>query len=518
MSPVNGYIVTRISAVAFIILLSCNQDAAGQGNILDSLFTFRSGVIKTGDALDIITRRTGFNFTYDSRLINADSKTNLSFSKVRLEVILDSIVKTDSLVYTIIDRYIIISRAVPAQQINVDPVAPDHAFYISGIITDAESKEPLAFATVSIKNKGKGMVSNANGVFGLKIEREFLTDTISVSYLGFLRREIPVEQAVGNNFNISMIREFISIPEIIIRTHVPQEIIRKSVNAISKNYGNTPAMLTGFYREGVMKKDELQVYSEAIVHIYKSSYSGSLLNDQIKIFRSRKIENTSINDTLAIRLKAGLNTSLELDGIRNNFDFMLSENFQDYSYRMTDIITTDDYAAYVIDFEQRENIDLPLFRGTMYISTHDYALLHADFELNPKYVHKMKESFVTSSSRGFETWPVTVKYSVSYRKLNGRYFLNHVRGNLVFLSKRRKKLFNSQFNVFFELAISGIKTENVTRFEREELAPVHSVFSKTITSYDYLFWGDQDFLKPEENLLQALKNMKVNLLEFSEKK
>jgi hypothetical protein len=517
MSPVNGYIVTRISAVALIILLSCKQEAAGQGNILDSLFTFRSGVTKTGDALDIITRRTGFNFTYDSRLINTDSKTNLSFSKVRLEVILDSIVKTDSLVYTIIDKYIIISKAVTPQHINADTVVPDQVFYISGIITDAESKEPLPFATVSIKNKGKGMVSNANGVFGLKIEREFLTDTISVSYLGFLRREIPVEQAVGNNFNISLVREFISIPEIIIRTHVPQEIIRKSVNAISKNYGNTPAMLTGFYREGVMKKDELQVYSEAILHIYKSSYSGSLLNDQIKILRSRKIENTSINDTLAIRLKAGLNTSMELDGIRNNFDFMLAENFQDYSYRMTDIVTTDDYAAYVIDFEQRENIDLPLFMGTMYISTHDYALLHADFELNPKYIQKMKDSFVSSSSRGIETWPVTVKYSVSYRKLNGRYFLNHVRGNLVFLSKRRKKLFNSQFNVFFELAISGIKTETVTRFEREELAPVHSVFSKTITSYDYLFWGDQDFLKPEENLLQALKNMKVNLLEFSEK-
>lgn len=518
MSPVNGYIVTRISAVALIILFSCNQGAAGQGNILDSLFTFRSGVVKTGDALDIISRRTGFNFTYDSRLINADNKTNLSFSKVRLEEILDTIVKTDSLVYTIIDKYIIISRPVPSQPVSTDAVLPGQVFYISGIITDAETKEPLPFATVSIKNTGKGMVSNANGIFGLKIESEYLADTISVSYLGYLKREIPVEQAVGNIFNISLIREFISIPEIIIRTHVPQEIIRKSVNAIIKNYGNTPALLTGFYREGVMKKDELQVYSEAVVQIYKSSYSAGLLNDQIKVIRSRKIENTSINDTLAIRLKAGLNTSMELDGIRNNFDFMQAENFQDYTYRMTDIVTTDDNAAYVIDFEQRENIDQPLFRGTMYISTHDYALLYADFELNPKHIQKMRDSFVTSSSRGFETWPVTVKYSVSYRKLNGRYFLNHVRGNLVFLSKRKKKLFNSQFNVFFELATSGIRTENVTRFEREELAPVHSVFSKTITSYDSQFWGDQDFLKPEENLLQALKNMKVNLLEFSEKK
>ncbi len=191
---------------------------------------------------------------------------------------------------------------------------------------------------------------------------------------------------------------------------------------------------------------------------------------------------------------------------------------QDYIYRLTDIVSTDEETAYVIDFEQREGIDLPLYRGTMYINTDDYALLHADFELHPKYIQKMKESFVSSSSRGFDTWPLTVKYSVSYRKLNGRYFLNHVRGDLVFSSKKKKKLFNSQFKVFFELAVTGIRTENVTRFEREELAPIHAVFSRTITNYDYLFWGDQDFLKPEDNLLQALENMKVKLLEFSEEK
>jgi hypothetical protein len=57
--------------------------------------------------------------------------------------------------------------------------------------------------------------------------------------------------------------------------------------------------------------------------------------------------------------------------------------------------------------------------------------------------------------------------------------------------------------------------ENVTRFDRDDVAPVHAVFSRVITSYDPLFWGNQDFLRPEDNLLQELKNMKVNLQEFS---
>jgi hypothetical protein len=182
---------------------------------------------------------------------------------------------------------------------------------------------------------------------------------------------------------------------------------------------------------------------------------------------------------------------------------------------MTDIVTYEDESAFVIEFEQREDIDLPLYKGTIYINTVDFGILHAEFELNKALVHKMKDLFVSNKTRGFNTWPVSAKYSVSYRKMNNRYFLSHVRGDLLFSSNQKKKLFNTQFSVFLELAITDINLKNVTRFEREELAPIHSIFSKTITTYDALFWGDQNFLRPEDNLLQALKNMNVKLQEFS---
>jgi hypothetical protein len=368
---------------------------------------------------------------------------------------------------------------------------------------------------LGLKKKGRGTVSNNNGEFGLNIPPDSHTDTLSVSYLGYFGREIPVNQALGNNLTISMKREFIPIPEIIIRNQIPQEIILKAFHAIPDNYGNTPVLMTGFYREGVLKKYELQTYSEAVLLIYKSAYSGTLLGDQIKVYKSRKIENTDRRDTLAVRLKAGLSTCLDLDGAKNIFDFLTPESIKDYTYRLTDIVTYDDEAAYAIEFEQREFVDLPLFKGTIYINTVDYGILNVEFEINPLLIHKMKDSFVSNSSRGFNTWPVSVKYSVAYRKETNRYFLSHVRGDLVFASKQKKKLFNTQFKVFFELAITETELKNVARFDREELAPIHSVFSKTINSYDPLFWGNQDFLKPEDNLLQALKNMNVRLQEFS---
>jgi len=514
----NGYIFRYISAIALLISLIHSQAVKGQESILDSIFTFRAGMVKTGNALNIITSETGYNFTYDSRLIDTEKRIPLTFRNMKLSSILDSVFRNDSLVYSVIDKYIIISRLIQKPSLQVDSLS--HTWtgprYITGLIIDEESAETLPSATIGLINKGKGTVTNSKGEFGLTITPDCINDTLFVSYLGYYGRKIPVYRFLGNNFTITLKREFISIPEIIIRNQIPQEIIFKALAAIPENYGNTPAHMTGFYREGVMKKNKLQSYSEAILQIFKNSYTGSLLGDQIKVYKSRKIENISNRDTLAVRLKAGLSTCLQLDGVKNRFDFITWPNMQDYTYRMTDIVTFNDEAVYLIEFVQKEYIDLPLFKGTIYINTYDFAILRAEFEINPAYIYKIKDSFVSSTSGGFNTWPLSVKYSVNYRKLNNRYFLNHVRGDLVFSSRQRRKLFNTQFNVFFELAVTEIDLKNVTRFEREELAPVHAVFSRTIKQYDREFWEGQDFLKPEDNLLQALQNMKVRLQEFSE--
>jgi hypothetical protein len=512
----NGTICRCISAIALLIFLIASPEIKCQESILDSVFTFTAGTIKTGNALNLITKQTGFHFTYDSRLIDPERKAEMNLRNSKLRVILDSILKDESLIYSVIDEFIIISREIPAARNLTDSVSTPELKAISGIIFDDESSEPLPYATIALKHTGRGTVSNGSGDFSFKISPENYGDTVVVSYLGYLAREIPVRQSLGNNFMVAMKREFISIQEIIIKNQIPQEIIHKTLNAIPQNYGNTPSSMTAFYREGVIRKNDLQTYSEAILQIYKSAYSGSLLNDQIKVFKSRKIENITVNDTITVRLKAGLSTCLDLDGMRYTFDFLTRENLNEYSYRRTDIVSFDEESAFEIEFGQREGFEMPMFKGSLFINTTDFALLKADFEINPAYLREMRGTFISNPSRDFTTWPVSVRYSVAYRKLNDRYFLSHVRGDLVFAAKQKKRLFNTQFNVFFEMAVTGINLDDVRRFEREELAPVHSIFSRTINYYDQVFWENQEFLKPEDNLLQSLKNMKVRLHEFSE--
>jgi hypothetical protein len=513
MSSSDDHIIRKLSGIVILLILICSPSYS-QVNILDTEFSFRAGTVKTGNALTLISQHTGYYFTYDSRLIDTEKKTLLFFNNVKLGTILDSIFKNDTLRYSVINKYIIVYRNDPSPVTQTKTIDWE-VKNITGIITDSETGDPLPFATIGIMSKGKGTVTNNSGEFILKITRDCINDSLSVAYLGYYDRQIPVMQTIGNNFNIKMTREYISIPEIIIRNQAPQEILRKAYNSIPHNYGTTPAGLTAFYREAVMKKSELQIYSEAILQIYKSSYTGTIFSDQIKVLKSRKIENTDRKDTLTVRLKAGLNSCLMLDGARNVFDFLLPENYSQYDYRMTDIVTVGDESAFVIEFTQKPGIDIPLFKGAIYINTYSFAIEQAEFEVNSAYILKSKEDFVSYQSKGYSMWPVSVKYNVSYRKINGRYFLNHVRGDLTFMAKQKKRLFNTSFNVFFELAVTDMTLTNAARFEREEITPVHSVFSRSIKNYDPVFWGNQDFLKPEENLLQALKNMNVKLQEFT---
>src|SRR5665811_1277666 len=106
----SGNICIKYLSTALFLLVILPERAECQQSILDSTFTFRAGTVKTGIALDIITKRTGYNFTYDSRLIDQDKKTEMTFRNTKLNVILDNLLKNDSLVYSVIDKYIIISH------------------------------------------------------------------------------------------------------------------------------------------------------------------------------------------------------------------------------------------------------------------------------------------------------------------------------------------------------------------------------------------------------------------------
>lgn len=501
--------VTGLSLVTMILF--------SQENVLDREVRLQVTYSKVQKILNEISRMTGYVFTYDTRIIDPDREVSIPHGSSRIITLLDSVTGDPSIKYSVIGKHIILYREVTGGVPEITPPADSLLpLSLSGKITDRETGEALQYATIGIRHRGKGTVTNSNGEFILKVTSQCINDTLSVSYVGYLSRSVTVRSLLGNDMTITMDRVFVSIPEIIVRFQDPLNIISKALAAIPDNYGTTPALLTGFYREGVYRKKEPQIYTEAVLQVFKSAYSKSLFGDQIKVLRSRKIENLDVKDTLAVRLKAGLSSTLSLDGVSELFDFMDPASAASYNYHMTDIVTFDDCNAYVISFEQKEWIEDPLMKGDIYINTDDYAIMLVEFEVNPLYVSKTSEAFISRLPNRFSMKPEYVRYRTQYRNIDGRYYLSHVRGDLGFLARGRKALFNSHFNVFFELAVTNHRTEDVHRFERVETAPVYSVFSNTVRGYDSEFWKGFDFLKPEDDLVSALEKVNQRLGLFGE--
>jgi hypothetical protein len=506
----------RNRGIAVVALLLLPLQLFSQDNILEREIRLPGNSIRASKALSEVSNLTGYLFTYDSRIISQDRTFRLPPYNMPLSELLDSVSGDPDVRVSVIGKHIILYRetALPpdAWQEYDNPPAE---ILISGRVTDAESAEPLPYATVGISHRGRGTVTNLNGDFILRLDNQYIDDTLSISYVGYVNRLIPVRSLPGNILTISMERDYIPIPEIIIRAQDPHLIIRKILSSVASNYGTTPALLTGFYREGVYRRKEPQIYSEAVVQIYKSPYARSLQNDQMKVLRSRKIENLEVKDTLAVRLKAGLSATLTLDVMKNMFDFLDPASFNYYDYHLTDIVTIDDQSAFVISFRQREDITEPLMEGDIYINVDNYALVLADFEINPLFIDQTATSYISRLPRAYSMRPEYVRYRTRYRNVNGRYYLSHVRGDLGFLARGRKRIFNSRFNIFFEMAVTDHRTTDVARFDHDEVAPAYSVFSNTITGYDAGFWKGFDFLKPEDDLVEALKRLEIRLGEFA---
>ena len=103
------------------------------------------------------------------------------------------------------------------------------------------------------------------------------------------------------------------------------------------------------------------------------------------------------------------------------------------------------------------------------------------------------------------------------REMNGKWYLNHVRSELVFKCKWNKKLFSSKYTTMFEMAVTDRDSANVNKFKFRESAKMSDVFADQVNYFaDEDFWGEFNFIRPGDPLVRAvdrLEDASLDLLE-----
>jgi hypothetical protein len=390
---------------------------------------------------------------------------------------------------------------------------------IKGKVVDSETRAPLVFATVAVKETNVAIVTNIDGEFTLKIGETLTSKNIEVSFLGYKNKTIPISELKDNGSKNVITLETAPIPikEIVVKPLDPVTIVEKAISNIGRNYSSEPNLMTAFYRETIRKNRTYVSIGEAVVEIFKAPYNSDIRFDGAKIYKGRKSSDVEKMDTVLFKLQGGPVSVLQLDLAKNTESVLTRDAMQYYNYALSGVIEIANKPHWVIDFIQRPSVDMPLFMGTLYIEMDSYAITEAEFGYNVSDKDAAASIFIKKKPLGMEVTPEMVTYRTKYREQDGKWYFAYSRAEVKFKVDWKKKLFNTYYTTMSEIAITDRTNEEVIKFASKDKLKYNDVFSERVSSFtDPAFWGDYNVIEPDQSIESAIRRLSKKL-KFSDR-
>nr|WP_299342632.1 carboxypeptidase-like regulatory domain-containing protein [Allomuricauda sp.] len=323
--------------------------------------------------------------------------------------------------------------------------------FIQGQLLDSSTEEPIVFATIRIKGKALGVISNQDGGFRFPLEFREEGDSLIISSMGYETKSISILSLMQDELNtIKLTPGVIELDEVLVegerarrrRLLSAKGIVRKAIKAIPENYPTSPFSTVGYYRDYQLGEGEYINLNEAILEVFDLGF-GELDN---------------------------LNTKVQIYDKIQNFDFRrdtIADNKYGSSKMSKKIINN----AYLFDYGGNEFTILRVHDAirNYKIDTYDFVnRLETDFFKN-HFFRKQKDTYSENE----------VLYTVRITKTLPGYFVS----GLLYISKRDFAIHKMKYTVYEEMKYYVYEggslnfKKNIDKREKKQL------FFEIITEY-----------------------------------
>lgn len=382
-----------------------------------------------------------------------------------------------------------------------------------GKIIEKKSKKELVFATVALEGTNISTISNTEGDFLLKIPLSIEEGVVSFSFLGHTTKKIPLIELNETNNEIEL---EISVTELAeVNLNAPkdaEELVREVLMKRGQNYFNDQTLMTAFYRETIKKRRRNVSLSEAVVNIYKSSYSSNK-KDAVELYKARKSTDYTKLDTLALKLQGGPFNTLYVDIMKYPEYIFVDATIDEYEFSFDRTTLVDDKLIYVIDFKQLPSIQEPLYYGKLYIDVDSKTLKSAVYNLNTSNRTLASRLFVRKKPSNVKVWPTEVAYRVDYRNKDGKWYYGYSNVLMEFKVDWDNKFFNSVYSMTAEMAVTDWKknVEGASLNAKEKIKKSIILSDEAVGFSDPDFWGEYNIIEPEKSIESAIKKIQRQL-------
>ena len=285
---------------------------------------------------------------------------------------------------------------------------------ISAKVVDRETKEPLPFASVGLKNKPIGTITNLQGEFDFHIPIEFRNDVLVINMLGYLPYEDPAWTVTNNVTIIEMVKSTQFLNEVIVSDSLRGgEILSIALGRITQNYPMKPFLLDGFYRDIKEVGGTYVSLLEAAVKIFDEDYQAPRNKFKLR-------ERVALQE---VRRSLGYENKFTAYFDEGNLleDILLHNNIRYRQFPEEEIFfkgmirENDSYynghPVYVLS--QKYDYDL-----IIYVDKKTYGIVRLEYEND--------EQKVIRKRRGLVSKFVNIKRIIDFKSYNGELFLNYI--------------------------------------------------------------------------------------------
>jgi len=495
--------ITGIYIYFCLALLFSNSNIYGQ-DILKEYIPLPPQELTVEQYLYHIEDMTGYHLGYSSAIVDK-KRIALYPDSLQVEELLDTLFSSHSVRYIIRDKRIILSP-------QSGELVKSRLIKITGTVKNEKNGKSVPFATVHVPGSSTGTISNYEGAFELNLPADSIIDTLMVSCIGYNSDTILSQDFLMGPVKIGLLPTKFQIEELIVRPEKPIDLLLAALKRKHENYGSNSELLTAFFRESSKQNDNYISISEAIIDIYKTSYSSDQ-SDLIKLRKGRRGNNTENSELINLIVEGGLYNNLQLDIMKYDVTFFDPEFFENYEYSFLKQITFNKRQTYVIGFKFKNNLPIPGYNGKIFLDAKSLGVVRAEFEISEEGLKYASSLMVKKIPSKYRILLKEGKYEVEYRYYESKWNLNHARSEIALKVRKKRgkenKGYSCQFQSASEFVITGRTTEEFDRIKYREASKPSDVLFEQITNTDSEFWGYETTIIPEEPLIETIKKLKL---------
>lgn len=389
-------------------------------------------------------------------------------------------------------------------------------FTVSGVVRDKESRKKLENVAVSLVGTPIGTVTNAEGVFSLKIPHMDTIPQLELSHIGYMNARFSASAPEGSNnmyATILMIPIALQLNEVVAYGNSARRIVEEALERIPKNYPSGESMTSAFYRETVQKGHRYISISEAMLDVYKTSYRQRTSDrDKVQIDKARRLLSQKQSDTLGVKVVGGPNLPLFMDVVKNAYALFDEETLDYYSFVQEPSVFIDDRLQYVISFRPRVKLDYALYVGRVFIDREHLAFTRAEFELDLSDHERAIAAILYKKPLGLRFRPLKVSFLITYRQHDGVTCLNYICNEMCFKCDWKRRLFSSSYVARSEMVAVDREEHPERVIARRDAFKPYQVFYDIVKEYwSEDFWKDYNIIEPTESLEDAVKKLRKQM-------